>query len=161
MTKFTATAPDGTILKRTSKTRTYTHVIVARNCIVRALRRIEDQVEADGSEGNYGFLAKRAAMKAGETYSYKYPSGRIYTEALTQDEIDSAAKKLMGATTREEYMAKRRAFYEANVEQQSRDGHFAEWVAVSWVGRPDLVADRIAYAEKFMTDVKALPVEAK
>lgn len=131
--KHRATAPDGTVLTRNSRARTYTHCIAGLKT-EEALRR-----RAEGLIGQYTrWLDSYQRKLNGED-----PLGPYESTATLGENARRTAKLLQ----------------EAQQELDAIDGD--RWCALSWVSRPDLIPARISEFERrgAWAQVIAVPAE--
>jgi hypothetical protein len=124
-TKHTATF-NGQTFTRTSATRVYTHMVVARSSYRYALEKAQ---VVPCAESNFNFY--RRALDGSQPH--------------TRPEY--AAERLMGAETVEQFIELHRAAQVAKVEQQKAEGAFDRFGDCGWCGRLDL-AQKLAASKR-------------
>lgn len=133
--KHTATAPDGAVLKRNSKTRTYTHCVAGR--------RTEDQLRR-AAEYNVDYWTRGL-----ESYQRQL---RGEEELGRWESTDTLAHNASRA---------QRELEKAQRELDAIDGD--QWRALSWCSRPDLVPARVEEFNRrhVWVEVIAIPAEVR
>ena len=131
--KHRATAPDGTVLTRNSRTRTYTHCIAG--------------LETQGARRRWATSRVESLTHTLDRYQRKLngyePLGLWESTTILGDNARRTSRQLE----------------EAQKELEAIDGD--RWAGLSWVSRPDLIPARIAEFEKrgAWAQVIAIPAE--
>ena len=129
MTKtiHTATLPDGSVAKRTSKSRTYSHVVVGQVSYEAALRSAKVR---DPHVSHFRYLSKCASVQPGETYpepGFSFPvDAKAHAEGVAM---------LEATPTRDGYVDAKVAAAVAAVEARRAAGDFDKWEALTWASR--------------------------
>jgi hypothetical protein len=155
-TKHIATAPDGTIFKRTSQSRTYSHMVIGQRSEERAFLLAH---------------SKRAQVRDGENWDYRQSEangGGVYGEYANHP----AGSWQHNSYERNLAMAKE--FIAANPDRQAYiDGQHAErvaaveatnfnqWFDLGWASREDLAQKNASSHRNNAHWAKVLVVEAK
>lgn len=146
-TIFTATDAAGTVHKRTSENRTYTHTVVALPSYEFDMAQNDKDWEVDAK--NFGYYVQIATghdPHPTRNYRADYPekwtaeeiaAGQAHADAENAKRIQDAADRVTGHT-RETYVAAQRAERAAKVNARKAKGYYGEWVNLGWCGRPDL-----------------------
>lgn len=146
-TTFIAVDPTGAEHTRTSRSRTYTHAILVRDCAVKAMARAQE--------------VKVFEVKNGQFYL-------DHLDALTPRERERSRRMLVEACGTVEVTAQQ--FAEARRDQAVKltqaaidRGDYDAFKAVSWCGRPDLVEKRRQEWDctDYRAEVIAVPVTVK
>lgn len=140
--KLTATHAGQTFTRTTD--RTYTHVIVGRLDLERAVERTRKDA-ADAMQRNWNYI-QRCASDA--------PTNHDHKDTITECRrlVDLGLEQAIAETA-----------YKAEKLLRDYEANRSPWVALAWVGRPDLVQKQIDYWRKplhAMAEVLAIPVDA-
>lgn len=161
--KHTATAPDGTIARRSSKTRTYTHTVFAQRSFDNALRAAL-QGYGDTDRSNYhhylGFINGTSRFIPVPSY-LTTPEQIASHNARVEIDVARAQQELAGYDSREAYVAGKRDARVAAVLADKAAGAFDVWHNVGWCSRPDLASKLAASTENNDYWQTAVVVEAK
>lgn len=152
-TIFYAKLPDGTVAKRSSQTRTYTHCVAIRESFEHALKRAEDAPIRRLHEKNYRYdLACAAGMHEHAQFAENDPAWK----RASAERCIALAK----ATTArwgddvESYLDERQQQEIAAVYAERDAGRFDRWGVVGWNSRLDL-------AEKEASRQRNIPANAE
>lgn len=152
MTKHIHTAEfNGQTFKRTSQTRRYTHVVVARLSYAHALAAATSSYSRKSDADTYKYY--RSIIDG------TYAPLKDWHPTLQEDILKRAREHLAGYESLEQYTADRRAAAIASVEKAKAEGKFDSFGAVGWASRPDL-AQKVAnqYGGKpYWEEVRILP----
>jgi hypothetical protein len=156
-TRYTATAPDGSVHTRGS-VRTYTHCVVGRRCYRYALKRAKGWDRHDSD--TYAYFTRVIAQGGCHISRPSY-----YTEAkfaaVQEKDVERAKEMIDGATTREVYVAAQLAKRLAVVDVDKAKGAYDSFRTLGWCGRRDL-ADKLAVQERSSSayiEVAVLPID--
>ena len=119
-TKHTATAPDGTVFKRTSESRVYTHMVAGQLCPKHAMAVATHASNEEQDVRNWRYMNEKVT---GVRSWYDFES-----EESRQRDRDQVA---MGQLA---YLAEKLAERIARVEAQD----FTKWFDLGWASRFDL-----------------------
>ena len=144
-TKHFAICPNGDKVTRTSKTRTYSHVVVARHSYAHALACAERAGSSDVTAKNFAYY--RAYLDGTSEFLARksWQSDADYAKAVAYD-IARATEALAGCETLEAYRDHLRAKALANVATKKAEGYYDTFGALGWSSRLDL-AQKVAQAE--------------
>ncbi len=155
---FTATATNGQTFKRTSESRTYTHMVVWMPSfeaeMVRAVATAADAKWLKQTAKDYAYYAQTIAIGAGGTRHSTYANGAPCSWEVKQDDVDRAVAAIAGATSVDEYIAAQQARLIDTVRAHSRNGRYRSWTDMGWCGRPDL-------AQKLAGQVRRRPGQVR
>lgn len=135
-TTYLATAPDGSIFKRTSDNRTYTHAVLVMPSHADALARASKLDKQDGENHDFHVeMANGSHRLAGRKswHTDEQHAEEIANWKLLADEYPNAAAAMIG----------KRDLRVAAVNALKASGYFDRWEAVTWCGRPDLVSAQL------------------
>lgn len=159
-TKFTATAPNGQIVTRSSKTKTYAFAIIVRDSYEIALASAQRAGLGDVVASNFAHYrayldgtSRFLARKSYETDDAKFAARTAY-------DVENATNALGGAATVEDYREMLRAKAVAHVEAAKVEGKYDDYGAYAWSSRRDLAEkaaqearNRGVFAEVIITPV--------
>jgi hypothetical protein len=141
---------------RNSKTRRYSHVVVARQSAEAAQAAIDAHYHNEAEAKNYSYYSQQAVNHRGfEISAYDY--GGL---TVLDHHFRGAGDFLAAYPTLESFLAAQRADRKRRFLQAVDAGQFDEWVAVGWHGRWDLAVKKCE-AERnknFWADVRILEV---
>lgn len=159
--KHTATAPDGSIMKRTSANRVYSHVTVGRPSYEHAVAEAKAESYRATDKRNFAYYAEIAAQTPGVARTIHVDGCArpwSYEKAETAEEIAAAVAKLAGATSGEEFHAIEQERRLAKVEEAKARGAFASWVDLGWSSSAALAAKNAAsHRSGYYAEVVVLP----
>lgn len=138
-TKHIATA-DGQTFTRTSKSRVYTHVVLAKASLDHQLAMVASKFTIDLHRSNHAFHVGNLNPDCKLRPTWQSEASLA---AEGQRYAQRAAEELEGTSTVEEYVAKKQAQSFARIEEDRLDGQYERWGVVGWCGRRDL-ADKLA-----------------
>lgn len=151
-TIFTAIDPNGTVHKRTTAHRSYTHTVVARWSYDHELRAASNPEWATVDQQNYRYFVAES-----DPVTAKY--------AITEEKRASYRERIEGYSEAD-YVAKMQAERIAKVEAEKAAGAYDEYRNLGWCGRLDLAVrlkdqteSKAAYRDVTMLD--AVKVEKK
>ena len=144
-TKRFAICPNGDKVTRTSKTRTYSHVVVARRSYAHDLACAERAGSSDVTASNFAYY--RAYLDGTSKFLARKPwqSDADYAKAVAYD-IARATEALAGCETLEAYRAHLRAEALDRVAERKASGYYDTFGVLGWSSRLDL-AQKVAQAE--------------
>lgn len=166
-TTFTAIDAAVQTHKRTSKSRSYTHTVVALRSYSFDLDRANSKVwdKEEGKNFDYYSLIAfgndphpcRCYRTPDRWTAEQIAEEAASVEAMNAKRITDAADRVTGHT-RETYLAARRADRVARVEKAKAEGRYAQWENLGWCGRLDL-AQKLASRESGprFTKIEILP----
>jgi hypothetical protein len=144
-TKHTATLPDGTIAKRHSLNRVYSHCVAWRRDGQAALDHAKRSFISDNHRSNFAYYMELIDGTSPHLFSNKPVFWRTEEEGKIADEvaIQRAIEALGGATTAQEYFSIQKAAFIADVEGAIARGVYEKWIVEGWASRRDL-AENVA-----------------
>lgn len=137
--KHEAILPDGSVAKRTSKNRVYTHCVAVRGSWGYAMSTAKTPLRSDPD--NFRF---HKAIVDGTSEFLGPRDWEKTPEQLARRERDDAASierskvELNGCTDAESYVAMKVAERVAKVEKRKAEGGYDKWSVEGWNGRLDL-----------------------
>lgn len=140
--KHTATCPNGAIVRRTSATRVYTHVVVARHSYAHDLagaQRVGEPGAKDHIASNFEYYRQYLDGTSEFLQRREWHTDESY-ERERKASIERAEQALNGTTTVEEYRAMLKAQALARVADRKAAGYYDKFEALGWCSRPDLAA---------------------
>jgi len=132
--KHTAVLPDGSIAKRVSQNRVYSHCIAGRPIYTVALGSATHETHNISARNTHAHYARVAKLNVGDR-KYINPPSSILVGPL---DISQAVAFLRQFPTAEDYAAHLRAARVKRVEDAKTDGYFDKWEALGWSSRRDL-----------------------
>lgn len=144
-TKHIATA-DGQTFTRNSKSRVYTHCVVAKPSIECALERAQSKAARDLHRSNYRWYQKTLACEGRRFEQSKYVTDEVYREQC-QRHIDDAIEELAEAQSEDEYISRKVGEELAGIAAQEAKGFYDTWAECGWCGRLDL-AQKLAATKR-------------
>jgi len=138
-TVHTVDLPCGATAKRTSASRVYPFVLVARDSYAYELRR--DDKAHDHERKNFAYHTEIAGREAGVSYTIHVPgklSAWSYEKTYTAQEIADAAARVAGHADAEAYAQALRAERVARIEAKKAAGGYDTFHALTWSSRRDL-----------------------
>lgn len=144
-TKHIATA-DGQTFTRNSKSRVYTHCVVAKPSIDCALERAQSKAARDLHRSNYRWYQKAITSEGRLFEQYKYVSDEQYAEQCEYD-LARAVEALAGAQSEDEYISRKVGEELAGIAAQDAKGFYDTWAECGWCGRFDL-AQKLAATKR-------------
>lgn len=158
--KYKVTMPDGTTGKRTSANRTYTHVVIAQ-LSEEYERRAADVIKWLESDYLWYAYQVRAGLGA-PLFGHNVKEFRNQSSLITEKDLAHATKRLGGAKDFAEYAENIRLEKHKRIDERAAQGVFTKWLALTWIGRPDLVASRLATysSEGAYKNIEAREVES-
>lgn len=141
MNKHTAICPDGTIVKRNSKSRTYSHVIVARN-------------DYAASIANATSTGWNKTDRSNFDYYHAFLDGTSEWP-ITAERIATARDNLAGCETVEAYIEHRRAVRVAAAEAVDQ----TKWLVMGWASRRDLAQKVAGNARQRYAEVEIIEAQ--
>jgi hypothetical protein len=157
-TKFFAAAPDGSIHTRTSKTRQYTHTVLARHNYAHDLALADSIRAVDANNFRYYF-----ALAAGTHEHLRPVAWRTaeQNEAERARSMAQAVEQMRGCQTAVEYQLAQRADRLARLAECKADGYYDQWVDLGWCGRLDLAHKLVASKRGYYTDITVVEAQTK
>ena len=151
-TTYIATAPDGTIGKRTTENRIYTHAVIGRHSYEKDLAGAHDKgsQKADGQNWDY-----HMALAAGTHEHCKFQH--------LDDDAHRAEWAAFAAAfpTRAGYIETQHAARVARVQDRKAEGYYEVWHTLTWCGRLDLAQKQIGANSKYWVDLQVVPAVEK
>lgn len=163
-TKYTATAPNGTVHTRSTE-RTYTHCVMVRPSYEYDLALADKDTKYDAD--NYAYYAREAARPDYTaahlpTYAQAWtPEAQAQRVAQEQANIQERRDLVAKYPTLAAYVAAQRAERVASVESKRAAGYYEDYLDAGWCGREDLARKSVAqhqgprYAEVIMVPAVA------
>lgn len=151
-TTYIATAPDGTVGKRTTKNRIYTHAVIGRRSYIKELATANSKgkQKSDGESWDYYM-----ALNAGTHEHCKF-------QHLDDDKHRAEwAHFAHSNPNRAGYIARRHAERLAEVADNQASRYYQVWHTITWCGRPDLAQKQIARLATYWIDLQAVPAIQK
>lgn len=154
--KHRATLPDGRIVKRVSKSRTYSHVIAVLDSYENALVRAKASDHGPQDMKNFAYYA---ALASG-THEHVQPT-RWHTPEQCAVDIAKAAAKIAPYADARAYAVALRAERIAKVEAERTAGRFSKWGALTWAGNERLALTQLSQARRkpYYADARMIPAE--
>lgn len=148
--KFEATAPDGSVFKRSSQNREY-RFAVAYQCDYDAFMASAKAYK----DPNYAY---HVGMAAGGYMSRNSRGGQgVWLAPRSEEDRLRSVAEIEGFANEAEYRASKRAAQIASVEAQKAAGWFNQWRCAGWQSRLDL-AQKIAAGYRFAAILEAREV---
>lgn len=135
-TKHIATA-DGQTFTRNSKSRVYTHCVVAKPSIDCALERAQSKAARDLHRSNYRWYQKTLASEGRLFEQYTHISDEQYREQCEYN-LARAVEALAGAQSEDEYVSRKIGDELAVIAAKEAKGFYDTWAECGWCGRLDL-----------------------
>ena len=136
-TKHFAICPNGNKVTRTSKTRVYSHVVVARPSYAHALASAEAAGASKTVASNFKYHCAYLDGTSEFLVRKSWQSDEQHAKQAAYD-IDRATKALAGCETLEAYRAMIRANALARVADLKAKGYYDTFTAQGWASRLDL-----------------------
>jgi hypothetical protein len=137
MTKFTAIDPAGKFHTRTSKTRIYTHTVVALPSSVKHTLSASSRQMKQLHRGNYQYHTSYADGTSPYLMRQQWESDAAYAGRYAE-EVQKSVAELNGCNTVEDYVTmKIEAAHEAIRHAMAR-GYYETYQNMGWCGRRDL-----------------------
>lgn len=144
-TKHIATA-DGQTFTRNSKSRVYTHCVVAKPSIECALERAQSKAARDLHRSNYRWYQKTLACDGRLYEQYKYVTDEQYAKQCEDNRV-RAVKELGAVRNEDEYISREVSKELAGIAAQDAKGFYDTWAECGWCGRFDL-AQKLAATKR-------------
>ena len=155
-TKHFAITPNGTKITRTSKSRVYSHVVVARHSHAFDLKCAENHNTQRNMASNFKFYADFVNGTSKFLVKPEWRSEEDHAAEMA-DRIQAAKDHLDGATTVEEYSASQTAKALARVAAKLAEGYYDKFGALGWSSRLDLAQKVASQSDKpYYEDVTIL-----
>lgn len=144
-TKHFAICPNGDTVTRTSKSRVYSHVVVARHSYSHDLACAERAGASDVTAKNFAYY--RAYLDGTSEFLVRrnWHTDAQHAQQVLAD-VTRATEALGGCETLEAYRAMLRANALARVAERKAEGYYDTFGALGWSSRLDL-AQKVAQAE--------------
>jgi hypothetical protein len=134
---FTVTDRNGTIHKRTSESRTYTHAVVARPSYEAAISRLDNKALEKINRNNFAYHMAYVNGTSQWLERDCWESEQQH-QKRTAREIARSVDALEGCKTADEYVAMVRRFALDRIEGAHAIGFYDTFQCVGWCGRLDL-----------------------
>lgn len=131
-TKHIATL-DGQTFTRSSKSRVYTHCVVAKPSYEAAVRAASAKGWLEAHRSNYHYYVGKLAKGAQNEWDQSY--------------VDKARERLAGIADEQAYVDAEVAKSLARVEKARTEGYYDTWAECGWCGRLDL-AQKLAATKR-------------
>lgn len=144
----TATAPDGTIFKRVSENRVYSHAIIGQYSYERHMARAisEEAYQADLRDYTYhSYVAQQVGGVP--TQMFRLPERTITYKASDIERSQALATQHASAEACANW---RREARRTNIEAQLAEGYFEKWLALGWASTADLAAKAIGQHKSYI-----------
>jgi hypothetical protein len=150
-TKYFVIDPAGVKHARTTKSRAYTHAVLARPSYEQTLAGVQDRNHPETirtDKSNYQF---NLALVDGTSRWLIKPDWQKDEAAHAADcarKVADAKERLEGCLSFEDYRAKLLQEAINHVEKAHSEGYYDKWQCKGWSGRPDLAAKLAASYNK-------------
>jgi hypothetical protein len=152
-TTHTATLPDGSIAKRVSQSRVYSHVVIGRRLYDVDLARAKAPAHQRGDRSNYAYW-RSFIDDAVERYRWETPEE---TAARREKGLAEAVEAVGAYADADAYVAAQLAARTAQVEADHAGGEI--WHALTWASREDLALRACRSSEWAGYLTRAIPCE--
>lgn len=136
-TKHEAVLPDGTIAKRTSQSRKYSHCVAFRGDGEAILAGAKADTISKTDRSNFAYHAAYLDGTSQWLARKGWETDEVYAQRCA-DDIARANRALKGAKTAEEWFEADKAARVAKIEADLAAGHYDKWSVAGWNGRYDL-----------------------
>ena len=144
-TKHIATI-DGQTFTRNSKSRVYTHCVVAKPSIECALARAQSKAARGLHRSNYRWYQKAITSEGRLHEQYEYLTDEKYAEQCEYN-LARAVEALAGAQSEDEYVSREVSKELERIAAQDAKGFYDTWDECGWCGRFDL-AQKLAATKR-------------